>query len=109
LNFTFIPIYGYIFAAVSTFIAYFISFLVVIGLSKKHLTIAIDIKKILKILISSIFMFLVVTFFIQVTTFHKGIALILSALLGVTVYFTLLYILGIINEISEWVNYIKNR
>jgi len=109
LNFSFIPIYGYIFAAISTFIAYFISFLIVVVLSKKHLSIVIDIKKALKILMSSMFMFLVVTFFIQMTTFHKGITLLLSVVLGVIVYITLLYFIGIVNEVSEWVSYLKNR
>lgn len=109
LNLIFIPIYGYIFGAISTLIAYFIGFLILTILSRKHLMVSVDFNNVVKILFSSASMFILVTFFIQIININKGIELILSIIIGITIYIIFLSILGVSKDISKWIVELKNR
>lgn len=106
LNVLFIKKYGYEFAGFSTFIAFMTYFILAyMGTKESNLRFSIDIKSLLKIMASSIFMNIVLSY-IKNLLVPNIVSLIILIIIGVIVYFTSLYTIG---EIKSEVNYIKNK
>ena len=91
-NFIFIPKYGFIGAAFSTFISYFVLLLLMTWFSRPLLKWEFPVKSFLKILISSIGMSIVL-YFISIILAISTFYLILESIIGILLYLSILFIL----------------
>jgi len=103
LNILLIPKYGFIAAAITTLVANMISSIIAFFNIKKDFCVEIDIVSTIKIVLSSIIMFLFVEFFIKYI--HNFALFIFVIIFAVIIYFICLFISG---EIKEEVLKIKN-
>ncbi|TQS71164.1 lipopolysaccharide biosynthesis protein [Ornithinibacillus gellani] len=97
LNIILIPLYGYIFAAVTTTISYILYFIVSIYKAKRIFKLHLSIFNTLNILLSSFIMFLIITF-IEIEFDSKLFSLISIVIMGVIVYLSILLFLEFIRH-----------
>lgn len=91
LNFILVPYYGFLGAAISTLISYFILFLIMLRISNKLLSWRFPMNSFIRIIISSVFMGLIVyiiSSFLSITLFN----LIILIIIGFITYFLILLI-----------------
>lgn len=98
LNLIFVPVYGYIFAAVNTLFSYFIFFLLIAILSKNYFTFPFPYKSTFKIVIASIIPSAFIYWFTDFISINPIIEILISLFIGVIIYISLLIIMS---EISE--------
>lgn len=91
LNFILIPFYGYLGAAVTTLISYFILFLLMIIFSKKYLVLNWPVNSLIKIAISSLIMAISLLIFPNLSNIYLN--LLIKIIMGVFVYTLVLFFL----------------
>lgn len=108
LNLIFIKYFGYKFASVSTFLAFFLYFILAVYGTRDSIRFDVDIKVATKIVISGVFMCISILFlkiFLQKNIFN----LFILVCVGGIVYFLSLYVLGEIKkEVSYIIKILKN-
>jgi O-antigen/teichoic acid export membrane protein len=97
LNLLFVPIYGYIAAAITTVVA--IAFLLAINIisSSKYLSWSFPIKTFIRSLLSSVVMFLLLKLLLPFISF-SWLAVLICVPVGIFIYFGLMFVLG---ELSQ--------
>lgn len=91
-NFIFIPGYGFLGAAISTFVSYMVLLLLIILFSRPYLNLDIQFKSLIKISFSSVFMGSVLYFINQLVITPQIIYLIAEILIGMFLYLLMLFI-----------------
>ena len=112
LNFIFIPIYGYYVAIITTLISYVFYLAVSLIMSRKTLKLKVNVKSLIKVIISSICMYVAILIFKNFAmNMSNVIKVILEVIIGIIVYFGALILLGELNkkEIKLLYEDIKNR
>lgn len=109
LNVVFIKIFGYKFAGISTFLAFFIYFILAKNGTKEHMPFNLNVKSLYRILIS-IFIMGVSIIFIKIFLPINIITLCLLVFIGMLVYILSLYFTGEAkNEIDIIINKLKRK
>jgi O-antigen/teichoic acid export membrane protein len=106
LNFILDPIYGFVGAAVSTFISYFLLLLIMIKISNDVFSWKFPFESFFKIIIASAMMGLVLFFFNNIMLHSNLIILVICIILGIIVYLISLLLLGELK--AEEINFIKS-
>jgi len=110
LNFIFIPKYGYVAAAVTTFIGYIIMLLLMIYFSRKIFVWNFPFKTLGKCSVASIMMGTGVYFLVNNLYFSTFVSLILGILAGIVIYSVLIFIFReILPEEKEEIKYFVQK
>ncbi|MFR4986523.1 MAG: polysaccharide biosynthesis C-terminal domain-containing protein [Lachnospirales bacterium] len=109
LNVLFIKVFGYKFAGISTFLAFFIYFILAKNGTKEHMPFSLNVKSLYKILIS-IFIMGVSIIFVKIFLPINIITLCLLVFIGMLVYILSLYFTGEAkNEMDIIINRLKRK
>ena len=109
LNVVFIRVFGYKFAGISTFLAFYIYFILAKNGTKEHMPFNLNVKSLYRILIS-IFIMGVSIIFIKIFLPINIITLCLLVFIGMLVYILSLYFTGEAkNEIDIIINKLKRK
>lgn len=97
-NFVFIPKYGFLGAAISTFLSYFTLFILIWILSKKYLKWSLSLSSLTRIILSSSIMGILIYSINMTFTNSSLVNLTFEILFGIIAYLLMLYVLGEIRK-----------